>query len=197
MEEPPESTVFILVTYDYERLLSTITSRTQMVTIPSFDDESISQILSETHQVSVEKAATLAALADGDLNTAVKLANQSEDDNHDFFTRWMRSCFKREFPILVEMADHYHKTNKLAQRSLIKYALTILRESLICQNAPDINRVNGAVLEFTKKFSSTLNEEKLINISALLDEAYFHLERNGSPKMIFLDLSLQIAANIR
>lgn len=197
LEEPPQNTVFILVTHDYERLLATITSRTQMVTIPSFDDAAVVALLHEKHGIPTEKAGIIAALADGDLNAALKIAHHEDDDNHSFFTNWMRSCFKREFSALVNMADSYHKTSKLSQRSLIKYALTIIRESLICKNAPEINRINGAVLEFTKKFSGALNEKKLIKITELLDEAYFHLERNGSPKMIFLDLSLQIAANIK
>lgn len=197
LEEPPENTVFILVTSDHERLLTTITSRTQMVTIPQLEDKDVSFLLKENYNITSERADFIAPLSDGDINTALRIAQNEEDDSHQFFANWMRSCFKRELAALVEKADNYHKMSKLSQRNLFKYALTILRESLIYQNSPSINRVNGSVLEFTKKFSATLNEVKLVKITSLLDEALFHLERNGSPKIIFLDLSLQIAANIK
>ncbi len=197
LEEPPENTVFILVSDDTERLLSTITSRTQMVTIPSFDDEAIKTILKERYDVSDEKAMTIAPLADGNIIEAINLIDNVEDDSHDFFSNWMRSCFKRDISTLVSMSEDYHKTNKLTQRSLFQYALTILRESIIYQNAPEINKVSGAVMEFTKKFSATIDLTKISRITELLDEALFHLERNGSPKMIFLDLSLQIASKIK
>ncbi|MTI39875.1 ATP-binding protein [Fulvivirga lutimaris] len=197
LEEPPEKTLFILVSNDKERLLTTITSRTQIVTIPQFADEDIKSILIETNGLDEAKASQLAHLADGDLNNAFKLAQQTENDSHDFFAKWMRSCFSRNFSDLVNMADEFHGSNKLSQRSLLKYALNTFRESLLYQNAPNLNRVNGSVLDFIKNFSKVLHQSKIVKMSNLIDEAYYHLERNGSPKMIFLDLSLHIAAEIK
>ncbi|QSE98904.1 DNA polymerase III subunit [Fulvivirga lutea] len=196
LEEPPEDTVFILVSNDYDRLLTTITSRTQMVTIPPFDDSAIIELLVK-EGIDQEQANKIAPVADGDLNTALRIANNLEDDSHELFANWMRSCFKRDFGSLVQLSEDYHKTSKLSQRSLFKYALSIYREALIYQNAPQINKVNGQVLEFTKKFSAALDETKISKISTLISEALYHLERNGSPKMIFLDLSLQIAGSIK
>jgi DNA polymerase-3 subunit delta' len=197
LEEPPEDTLFILVSNDKERLLGTITSRTQIVTIPQLSDDNIKEILIDKNGLSETHASQIAHLADGDLNAAFKLVNHVDDNSHDIFAVWMRNCFTRNFSEMVSMADDFHGSSKLAQRSLLKYALNIFRESLIYKNAPELNRVNGNVLEFIKKFSQVLKDSKIKEMSNLIDEAYFHLERNGSPKMIFLDLSLHIAAQIK
>lgn len=197
LEEPPENTVFILVTDNADKLLPTITSRTQRVTIPSFEDKAIIDLLVTKFGIDESQASTIAPMADGDINAALKMANSMEDDSHDFFANWMRSCFKKDLATLVDMSEEYHKQSKLTQRSLMKYGLTIFRESLVFAHAPSTNRVSGAIHGFIEKFSATLDIDKISKISTLLDEALFHLERNGSPKMIFLDLSLQIAAKIK
>ena len=197
LEEPPENTVFILVTNAYDKLLTTITSRTQMVTIPLLENEAVKNLLIEKHDVAPDRAEVMASLADGDYQAALKLASNMENDSHTFFAEWMRSCFRKDLPELVERSENFHKSNKLAQRSLFKYSLTIMRESLVYKHASDLNKVNGNVLEFVRKFSTALDEERINKISELIGEAHFHLERNGSPKMIFLDLSLQIAMNIK
>lgn len=197
LEEPPENTVFLLVSQEPEQLLSTITSRTQMVIIPKFEYADIKTLLVEYHQVSDEQADKIAPLADGNINQALKLLDHSDDNSQSMFADWMRFCFKRQFAELVGLADVFHTSSKLSQRSLIKYGLTILREALVSNNATDIHQVQGEALEFSKKFGSALNESKITTISELMNEALYHLERNGSPKMIFLDLSLQIAARIK
>ncbi len=197
LEEPPEKTVFLLVSNDKERLLTTITSRTQIVTIPQMSDADIAQMLVDKLGINNEQALQLAHLSDGDINTAFKLANNIEDDSHEFFTGWMRHAFTRNFTEMVNMADDFHGMSKLAQRSVLKYALNIFRETLVYKNAPQLNRVSGKVLEFLEKFSTVLQEHKIEKMTGLIDEAYFHLERNGSPKIIFLDLTLQIAATIK
>lgn len=197
LEEPPENTVFILVSNDAERLLTTITSRTQRVIIPKFENEDIRQLLMEKHGIPEQQALKIVPLADGNLNNALKLIANTDEDSHEFFAEWMRYCFKRDFSQLVALSDTFHKSNKLSQKSLFKYGLTILRESLVVAHSPEINRVQGQVLDFTQKFSTALDESKINKISTLMSESLFHLERNGSAKMIFLDLSLQIAARIK
>ncbi|MBL3656770.1 DNA polymerase III subunit [Fulvivirga sediminis] len=197
LEEPPEKTIFLLVSNDTERLLTTILSRTQIVTIPKFSDESIQQMLEENHGLEPQQANQLSHLADGDYNLAVKLLNNIEDDSHQLFTDWMRDCFRKDFSELVVKSDQFHSMNKVAQRSLFLYALNMFREAIIYNAAPDLKRVSGAVGSFIENFSKVMDSTKVESISKLINDAHYHLERNASPKIIFLDLSLQIARIIK
>ncbi|MTI23012.1 DNA polymerase III subunit delta' [Fulvivirga sp. RKSG066] len=197
LEEPPESTIFLLVSNDSERLLTTILSRTQIVNIPMFADEDIRNILTNSHGIDAGKAEEVAHLADGDISKAFRLSNNLEDDNQQIFADWMRDCFKRDFASLVKRADTYHGMNKLAQKSLLQFTLNILRETLVYIPAREVARTGGKINEFVDKFSKVMDANKIEKIAKLVNEAHYHIERNASPKMTFLDLSLQIARIIK
>lgn len=197
LEEPPEKTVFLLVSNDHEKLLTTILSRTQIVTIPQFSDNELKEILERKYDVESSRASQLVHLADGDLNAALRFMNNVENDNHKLFADWMRDCFKRDFTSMVQRADSFHGLNKLAQKSLLLYGSTMLRESLLRQAAPELVRINGEEGKFLENFSKVMNTDKVAAISEKLNEAHYHLERNASAKMMFLDLSLQISMLIK
>ncbi len=56
LEEPPENTIYLMVTNDYEKLLTTIISRTQLIRVPDFKEEDIERFLVETINVDQEKS---------------------------------------------------------------------------------------------------------------------------------------------
>lgn len=197
LEEPPEKTVFLLASNNAEKLLTTILSRTQIVTMPNLSDEELVTVLIEKHQISEDQARQFAHLADGDLNAALRLIHNVEDDGHQLFADWMRDCFKRDFTALVRRSDEFHGMNKVAQKSLLLYGMNMMRESLMSHAAPELLRVNGRESQFIENFSKVIDEDKATKITTLLNEAHFHLERNAGARMVFLDLSLQIAAIIK
>lgn len=217
LEEPPEKTVFLLVAHDAEKLLPTIISRTQIVDIPAFKDEEIIHILSEKEGANSEeqyaKIQQVATLADGNLNQALRLMYEVEEDSHQLFRQWMRLCYTRDYTRVVEMADQFQKLGKEAQKNLMRYGLSMMRETLIMQSVDTLQegghvedtitiekaliRLKGDELSFIANFSKVIDLTKVDRITDLLNEGYYHLERNANPKIIFLDISLKIAHIIR
>jgi len=198
LEEPPPQTFFLLVTNAGERLLPTIISRTQIVTVPLLDHESLTQLLIGKHGVDEKKAAQVSRLADGHVELAIKLLDQPEDDNAQRFTEWMRACFKNNFATLVTMADDYHNLDKLSQRNLFVYGIHMMRESLLhLSGAGELIRSQGEEQKFVQDFSKVLSMTKIESTVRGLNEACGNLERNGSAKMIFLDLSIHISKTLR
>jgi DNA polymerase-3 subunit delta' len=194
LEEPPAHTYFILVTNAVDRLLPTIISRTQMVTVPLLSDAEITEYLATSHGLDKTRAGKIAHLADGNLPLALKLKENESDDNATLFIEWMRQCFKRNYGSMVSMAEEYHGLDKLSQRNLFAYSLNMMRESLInSAGAEDLHRVQGDDLKFIQDFSKVMNVKKIENSYKLINDAAYHLERNGSAKMIFLDLSVKLA----
>jgi DNA polymerase III subunit delta' len=197
LEEPPPNTFFFLVSNAAERLLPTILSRTQMVQVPQLPDEDLDTYLKEKHGVEDSKRQEILQLADGDLNVAIKLISSEEDHFQDRFADWMRSCYKRDYPKLVAFADDFHELDKLSQRNLFQYALGMMRETLLQYAGADaVGRIKTGEVKFVKDFSKIMNVPKIEKINQLVTDAHYHLERNGSAKMIFLDLSLNIAKSI-
>jgi len=193
LEEPPANTFFILVTNAAERLLPTILSRLQIVTIPLLSDEEVEGWLKQFAE-DKSKLAQAVQFAEGDAGLARKLLDTEDSSHQQLFADWMRACFKKEYARLVSLADEFHESDKTMQRNFLQYSLGMLRETLLYRSgATAINRTKGGELKFIQDFSKVMTVDKIEASGQLISESSVFLERNGSAKMIFLDLSLQVS----
>ncbi len=194
LEEPPAETVFLLVTYYSEKIIGTVLSRVQQLRIRPFNNSEVSTFLIQHHQVEAGKASQLAGIASGNLNQAIKLINDVEDDTHDLFRNWMRICFTSDYTLMVEWAEKFSKANKISQKGLLQYGLFVCRESLLILNGAQYSEsISEAESSFLNKFAATLNLNLLEKLNTLFNQTFYHLERNANPKILFLDASLLIA----
>lgn len=198
LEEPPENTIFLLVSNDSERLITTIISRTQRFTIRAFTDDEVVDYLLKKHGTEEKAGRQIAQMVDGNLNLAERLLDEIEDDSHGMFRDWMRHCYTRDFTELVGWADRFQKLNKVSQQSLLQYGLNMLRETLVAHfTEGNLIRLRGEELDFIKNFSKVMQPDKLEKVVRKMNDSYYHLERNANAKILFLDLSLAIAGVIR
>ena len=198
LEEPSKGTVFLLVCNDEERLLTTILSRTQIVKIRPLTDEEISDLLIDKFEVDQKKATQVAYLANGNVSEAFGMLDSEERESYLLFKDWMRMCFSKGFEAMVLMAENFHKMNKTNQKNLLQYGINTIREALIIKlGIPQMIKVAGEERGFVENFAKVIDISKAIKITEQLNQALYHLERNASPKITFLDLSLQIAKRIK
>lgn len=198
LEEPPPNTFFLLVSNAADKLLPTVLSRTQMVNVPLLTDDEVNGYLTQKNpSLSESRKLEIIQLADGNLNLAIKLIDSEEDHFQSRFEEWMRSCFKRDYARLVNFSEEFHESDKLSQRNLFQYALSMMRETLLqYSGATTLGRVKASEANFIQNFAKVMNINKLEKINTLVNDASYHLERNGSAKMIFLDLSVQISKTL-
>jgi len=198
LEEPPPNTFFLLISNAADRLLPTVLSRTQMVQVPQLHDEELDEYLHVKNPTLDEaRRQEIIQLADGNLNLAIKLIDSEEDHYQSRFEDWMRSCFKRDYATLVTFSEEFHEVDKLSQRNLFQYGLSMMRETLLqFSGARAIGRLKVSEANFVQNFSKIMSVNKLEKINTLISDASYHLERNGSAKMIFLDLSIQISKTL-
>jgi DNA polymerase-3 subunit delta' len=194
LEEPPTSTIFLLVSNDSEKLISTILSRVQYHTIPKYSDSETTQFL-ESQGIEPNLLKEIVRASDGDLSQASKLIRDVENESLQLFREWMLLCFKKDFAALVGWSEDFQKLPKLTQQSLLRFGLTTVRECLLVKgNASSISRLNQQETLFITKFSQQLPEALLPEFCQLISEAIYNLERNANPKIIGLDLSISIAS---
>lgn len=194
LEEPPDKTLFLLVTENEDQLLRTIVSRTQLVKIPAIADADLKAALAQRHGLSAEDAEKIAFQADGSYSAARQILERNEHAvfNLSVFQKWMRASLKFDAPKVLDAVEDLASVGRERQKNFIAYALTLVRESLIFNYADrSLVRLSGEELGFISKFAPFIhaaNGEKFIEE---LDKASLHIERNGNPKMIFLDLSFK------
>lgn len=194
IEEPPANTLFILVAQNQEQILFTILSRTQIVKIPKLPAPTIENYLIEKASMDKEQAAEYSFLSDGNMITAKTLLNDIPNDNSVLFADWLRYAFKIKVPDLITFTETVAGWGRENQKNFIKYGINFLRECILLLNGADeMVKLPPQALDTAQKL--TLNVlslsmiEKLINV---LEKAHYHIERNANPKILFLDVSLQL-----
>ena len=94
LEEPNGRTQFLLIANDYEKILPTILSRTQLVSVRRYTSSEIASTLIKEFAIETEKAEQISRLAEGNMNTARELVDGMPDNNLSLFRNWFLLCFK-------------------------------------------------------------------------------------------------------
>ncbi len=193
IEEPPGLTTFILVAENQERILNTILSRCQLVKINALSDEEVTQGLVEIKNWTIEKAQAIAPLAEGNFNDALKMGEQNESDQADIFRDWMRCCYKGLPTELVKWVNTFADIGRENQKHFLRYALHFWRAFLMLKTLGESHvRLREQEKKTAIGMAKILEMDQVEAIVGLLDECSLHVERNAHPKVLFLDVSIQI-----
>lgn len=213
LEEPPEKTLFLLISEQPERMLSTIVSRTQPVRVGRLSEEEIALQLLADGMGDAAECADIAHIANGSMLTALRLKND-EGDNHQYFEDFialMRNAFtigqikdaQKKFDSLkairdwsVKMADA--KMGRERQKAFLQYAQRQVRENYIYNlQHPEMNYQTAEEQAFSTKFAPYIHAGNVEKIMQQLDLAEQQITQNGNAKIIFFDLCLQMIVLIK
>jgi DNA polymerase-3 subunit delta' len=202
IEEPPEKTLFLLVSDEVDKVIPTILSRCQLIKIPGFRDEEISKFLISKLNADKNRASEISGISNGNIIRAVELL-QNEDSsllNLENFKRLMRFAWKRDIISLISWSEEISLTGREAQKNFISYSLRILRENFMLSLNQLKNRLvflAGDEAAFSNNFHSFINQNNIYPLTEEFNIAYSHIEANGNGKIIFLDLALKVTRLIR
>ena len=212
LEEPPEKTVFLLVSEHPEQLLATIQSRVQTIRVPRLETETIAQALM-TKGVEAGKATDIARIANGSYLAALKKADESEENQQELndFIALFRDAYtvgvlrdpQKKFESLkrlrqwsLDMADS--KVGRERQKHFLQYAQQQVRENYIRNvGQPELNYQMEQERIFSDKFAPFIHSGNVEAIMNQLDLAERQIEQNGNAKVIFFDLCLQMILLIK
>jgi DNA polymerase-3 subunit delta' len=199
IEEPPANTLFLLVATNQENILSTLLSRTQIVKIPKLSSSTVEDYLMSKYNLSEEQAATYSFLADGNLIEAKSLAVHAHNDNAEIFAEWLRMGYGNRVLDLIGFVDQAAGWGRENQKNFLKYGISFLREcSLILSGAESLVKLPVRTLDTAHKLSKHVLDLSMASaIISELEQAHYHIERNANPKILFLDVSLQLVKIIK
>jgi len=193
IEEPPEKTLFLLVAENQDLILNTILSRTQLVKIKKLADKEITSTLTDQHNLSEEEALRITFLADGNYNETLKLLNDSENNNEKLFKDWFSFCLNNKTVELVEWIESFANLGRENQKNFFKYTLSFFKELITMELSNNIVRLQETELSFARQLTEILDFEKAERIITLFNKSYYYIERNANPKILMLNLSIQIS----
>ncbi len=201
LEEPWDKTIFILVTERADRLLKTILSRTQEVTVPRLTTEELLPIALKSESDSV-KAQNIARLATGDIIELRRLLGQSTDEareeNFAHFCTVMRLSYNDKHLELMNWADEVATLSRERQRGMLTEFSRLLREAfMINAGLSQISYLWGEEAAFCKKFAPFIDDKNIEPIVEQIEQATREINQNGNPRIVFTHFALAVSKYIR
>ena len=201
IEEPPKDTLFILITEEEEDIIQTIRSRCQVLHFPPLNEAVIAEGLVAKEQCEQSKALTIAHRANGNYTNALHIFknNSGDEQFEEWFINWVRSAFKAKgnktaIADLISWSEMIAATGRESQKKFLLYCIDFFRQALL-QNykANDLVFMEPQTKGFKmKNFAPFVNGNNIIGITKELEDAFYHIERNGNAKIILTDLSIRL-----
>jgi DNA polymerase-3 subunit delta' len=200
IEEPPNKTVFLLITENEEQIINTIKSRCQALHFPALSERDIANALIVNHQVNDNEALKIAHQAEGNYNKALHFLHNDSSDLvfEEWFVAWVRTAFKAKgnaavVQQLIAWSETIAKTGRETQKRFLDFCLQFFRQALLLNY-----KSNQLVFMETKsgfdlsKFAPFVHSGNILEIEKEISEAMYHIERNGTAQLILLDLSMKL-----
>ncbi len=200
LEEPPEKTLFILISEAEEKLLSTIRSRCQFIRVPKIADADLRVALAPMAAETNSNPAIIARLSQGNYFLALELMQSDEIRRFNFqqFTQMMRNGYGRKLQEILNWSEEMAGIGRVRQMSLLKYCGESLRENFLHNlKEADLIYMDESEVEFSKKFAPFINEKNVILLFREFESAFSDISMNGNAKLIFTDLGLKVSKLIR
>ncbi|MBO5612237.1 MAG: DNA polymerase III subunit delta [Prevotella sp.] len=195
LEEPPQQTVFVMVSEEPEKLLETIRSRTQRIDIPRIDTEALSNSLQQLRGIEAETAMRIARLSNGSWTKALEELDAGSENKFflDMFIILMRRAYERKIGDLKKWTDNIASLGREKQRRMLSYFMHMIRESFMYNfHIPELTYMTEEEENFTRRFAPFINEANVIEIQELLGRCHRDIGQNANPKIVFFDLSLKM-----
>ncbi|MFQ3180621.1 MAG: DNA polymerase-3 subunit delta' [Polaribacter sp.] len=200
IEEPPNKTVFLLITENEEQIINTIRSRCQALYFNALSEQDIANALVVNHQVKDNEAANIAHQAEGNFNKALHLMQNDAADLvfEEWFIAWIRTAFRAKgnaavVQQLISWSDTIAKTGRETQKRFLEYCLQFFRQALLMNYKSDQLVFIETKSSFDlSKFAPFVHSGNILDIEKELNDAMYHIERNGNAKIILLDLSMKL-----
>lgn len=195
LEEPPQKTVFLLVSEAPEQLLPTIRSRVQCINVPRIDSSDIEAHLTEALHLSPEEAGRIAHTANGNYRKALEELESDTDKTMflELFIRLMRLAYMRRIREMKQWSEEVAALGRERIKRFFAYCQHMIRENFIYNlRCPSMNYMNGEELAFSSRFSPFINERNVIGMMEEISLAERHIEQNVNAKMVCFDFSLKM-----
>lgn len=194
LEEPPQKTIFLLVSENTDLILPTILSRTQMIRIPPLDPQGIREGLLHRYPGREDMVQDVIRRSNGNYSTAVQLMESDELDNEHFgeFVFLMRKCYMREIIEIQQWTERIAGWGRERLKMFLTYGLRLIRENFMLNlQQQEITFMSRKESEFSQKFSAFIHQGNVFDMAREFERAIDHIEANGQAKIVLLDLAVK------
>jgi DNA polymerase-3 subunit delta' len=148
-----------------------------------------------------EEARQIAQEANGNFNRAQDLMLQDSEDLvfERWFVQWTRTAFKAKgnksaVHELILWSEEIAKTGRETQKKFLSYCISLIRQAMLMNyQASELVYIKIRQPDFKlEKFAPFVHENNVLPMVEELENARYHVMRNGNSRIIFTDLSIKL-----
>lgn len=201
LEEPWPRTLFLLLSERPDHLLQTILSRAQEVSVGRIEVEELMREAMARGVADPTAAHRMARLSEGDLLELRALADGEQREerkgNFELFCSLMRLSYNDKHLELIDWAEQAAQLTRDRQRSLLRDAARLLRESyMLHAGVGEISYLWGEEEAFCRKFYPFIGNENIEPLIAEIEAAMRQIGQNGNPTIVFTHFALSVSKMI-
>lgn len=193
IEEPPKNSYIFFIAEDADKMLETILSRTQLIALKPYRSEQIEKALIQKG-LSNAKAKQVALIAEGNFDYASEKEQYNDVNHYEFMRAWLNALFTNS---VVDLHKWTYEADQLSKENIkvfYQYALKFFEETIRFKfhSNESILPLDKNEIEIAKGLiKRNLNEEKLKQLSKILESCIYHLERNVYKKLLIYTTNLE------
>jgi len=200
LEEPPANTLFLLVTEEEQRLISTIRSRCQTIRIPRIDEQDLALALANHPDLGENNPSVVARMSNGNYILAEEMLREDEVRlyNHRLYTSLMRSGYGRNLQELLAWSDEISTIGRVRQLSFLRYCSDFTRENFMSNfKQPVLVTMSENEEKFANKFAPFIHDKNVMHLFTEFEKSLKDIASNGNAKAVFTDMALKVSKLIR
>ncbi len=133
--------------------------------------------------------------SNGNMSTAFQALRQDEVEaqHFDLFTELMRLSYARDIIQINGWVERVAGMGRERQKQLIDYSLRLIRENFMLHLEHDsLNFMSAKESDFSSRFSPFIHDGNVHALAEAFTLAGNHIEANGNPRIILMDLSIGV-----
>lgn len=196
LEEPVANVTLVLITTRRERLLQTIISRCQEMTVPAISDTDLVQALIERAGISKEEALLIAPFSNGSYTQALSFLREDVQEHRKTVVDMLRTALKGKdyrsqlVQAAAEIAEGKDKTKATMMLSLL--AVWIRDARLVSELGPDAPITNIDQQQALERFASSFSNADYSAALSVLEGAVQDIYRNVGIQLTCITTMLQL-----
>lgn len=193
IEEPTQGTIFILVSNEDDKVLPTISSRTQRFHFVPLTRDEVTAYLEQRYHLRDYDAYNLSRLAAGRISIADELGGHSgeTEEFEEMFKQIMRAAYGKRITLLKTLSEKTAAYGREKLMRFLDYMGRMTRENFIFNfKMPELSALTRTEEEFSKKFSPFINHGNVEGIIAEIGRARNDIARNANGRIVMFDFFL-------
>ena len=192
IEEPPQNTLFILVSENEALILPTIVSRCQLIKVPALDIPEIEKALIERNKTEPGIARQAASVSEGSYREALQVLQHAEEDWQALLREWLNAILKTGPVAQARWVEEISRLGREKQKQFLRYFNHLLEQSVRLRVMQNDTLLTGAERDFAERLNKIAGLEQQQAIAEELDRASYYIERNANGKMLFHALTIKL-----